>query len=109
MSDKADSITVTEFHRWHQEQRPFAILDVREPWELEICSFPDAITIPLRHLPARVQELSAETPLVVVCHHGMRSQQAVEWLRENGVSVAVNLSGGIDAWARIIDRSMGVY
>ena len=109
MSDQVVSISVAEFQRWRQDQRAFAMLDVREPWELEICSFPEALAIPLRHLPARVGELPADVPLVVVCHHGLRSQQAVNWLQENGVTTAVNLSGGIDAWARLADRSMGVY
>jgi len=109
MNDKVDSITVTELQRWQKEQRNFAILDVREPWELEICAFPDAIAIPLRLLPQRAQELPSDVPVVVVCHHGMRSQQAVNWLKANGLDTAINLSGGIDSWARIVDRSMGVY
>ncbi len=109
MNDETRSITVQELRRWRDENREFALLDVREPWELEICRFSDAHAIPLYDLTGRVSELKGSGPLVVICHHGIRSQQAVAWLRANGVVRAINLSGGLDAWAREIDPSMGVY
>jgi rhodanese-related sulfurtransferase len=109
MQDEIRAISVQELRRWRDEDREFVLLDVREPWELELCRFADGIAIPLHTLPARVSELKCSGPLVVVCHHGIRSQQAVAWLRANGVAAAINLSGGIDAWAREIDPSMGVY
>jgi rhodanese-related sulfurtransferase len=86
-----------------------ALLDVREPWEVEICRLPDSINIPLALLPGRLDALPREGMLVVLCHHGMRSQQATQWLRANGIANAVNLSGGIDAWARVIDPAMRTY
>jgi rhodanese-related sulfurtransferase len=86
-----------------------AVLDVREPWETEICRLSDSIDIPLSLLPQRIAALPRDGMLVVLCHHGMRSQQAAAWLRANGVANAVNLSGGIDAWARLIDPSMRTY
>jgi rhodanese-related sulfurtransferase len=85
------------------------ILDVREPWELEICRFPGSLDIPLARLPARLGEVPGDVPVIVVCHHGMRSRQAAMWLRAQGFGNAVNLDGGIDAWAREIDTSMGTY
>lgn len=109
MNDTEKSITVQELRRWQDEGRGFTLLDVREPWELEICRFPDALAIPLSTLPARVGELGTTVPLVVVCHHGIRSLHAVAWLQASGIAAATNLSGGIDAWAREIDPSMGVY
>ena len=109
MRDETRSITVQELRQWRDANREFALLDVREPWELEICGFSDALAIPLYSLPARVDELKGSGPLVVICHHGIRSQQAVAWLLANGVTGAINLSGGVDAWAREIDPSMGVY
>jgi rhodanese-related sulfurtransferase len=53
--------------------------------------------------------LPQDKPLVVVCHHGMRSMQAVMWLRSQGFQNAVNLRGGIDAWARQIEPRMATY
>lgn len=103
------TITVQELARWRAEARAFAVLDVREPWELEICRFDNCLSIPLQQVPTRVAELPSDRPLVVICHHGMRSYNAVSWLRRNGMATAVNLQGGIDAWARDIEPTMGVY
>ena len=86
-----------------------AILDVREDWETERCKIQGSLHIALNELPQRVQELSKDVPLVVLCHHGMRSLRAVIWLRGQGYDNAVNLEGGIDGWARQVDRGMGTY
>lgn len=102
-------IDVAEFADWREAGRPHAVLDVREPWEREICAFPDSLDIPMAEVPQRLAELRDGGPLVVVCHHGMRSRQVTQWLRAQGVAGATNLSGGIDAWARIVDRSMSLY
>ncbi len=91
------------------EDQALAVLDVREPWEVEICRLPDSINIPLALLPGQLGTLPRHGTLVVLCHHGMRSEQAAHWLRANGVANAVNLTGGIDAWARLVDPSMRIY
>lgn len=88
---------------------PPVILDVREPWEIELSAIAGSIYIPLGALPMRVGELPEDRPLVVLCHHGFRSAQATAWLRNQGFESVVNLSGGIDAWARRIDPTMKVY
>jgi rhodanese-related sulfurtransferase len=93
-----------------RERGPAAsVLDVREPWELEICRLDGSIDIPLGTLPGRAAMLPRAGKLVVMCHHGRRSAQAVEWLRANGFPNAINLAGGIDAWARRIDPEMRTY
>lgn len=88
---------------------PLVILDVRESWEIELSAIEGSIYIPLGLLPMRVGELPKDRPLVVLCHHGFRSAQATAWLRNQGFDTAMNLSGGIDAWARRIDPSLKVY
>lgn len=85
------------------------ILDVREPWEREICALAGSIGIPLDELPARVGELGDAGTLVVICHHGVRSLQAAIWLRRHGFDNAVSLSGGIDAWASEREPTMRRY
>lgn len=102
-------IDVLEFSAWREDGRPHAILDVREPWEREICAFSGSLDIPMAEVPQRLAELPEGEALVVICHHGMRSRQVTQWLRAQGVQRATNLSGGIDAWARIVDRSMDLY
>jgi len=94
---------------WRQDGHGVTILDVREPWELEICRLSGSVNIPLGQLPGRAGEVPSDGRLVVLCHHGARSLQAVRWLRANGWAAAGNLDGGIDAWARQVEPTMGVY
>jgi len=88
---------------------PHRVLDVREPWEVEICAIDGALHVPLADLPGRLDELPADRPIVVLCHHGGRSARAVGFLRSKGFASAVNLGGGIDAWALRVDRAMARY
>jgi rhodanese-related sulfurtransferase len=85
------------------------VLDVREDWELAICSLPGAQHIPLGELPARHAELNRERRTIVICHHGVRSQVAQAFLLERGFREVINLEGGIDAWARRVDPEMSLY
>ncbi len=85
------------------------VLDVREARKLDICHLEGALHIPMADIPARVDDLPTNKPLVVLCHHGARSQMVVDFLREAGFSNAVNLDGGIEAWACEIDQSIQRY
>jgi rhodanese-related sulfurtransferase len=85
------------------------ILDVREDWEVAVCALPGSIDIPMMQIPGRVGELSPDTPVVALCHHGQRSLQAVNWLRQNGFADALSLRGGIEAWATEVDPTMARY
>jgi rhodanese-related sulfurtransferase len=86
-----------------------ALLDVREPWEHELCRIDGSRLIPLGQLPDRLAELEPKRPTVVICHHGVRSLRAAAFLERCGFDDVVNLSGGIDAWARTVDGAMAVY
>jgi rhodanese-related sulfurtransferase len=85
------------------------LLDVREPWEYDVCRIEGSRLVPLAQLPSRVGELDRARPMVVICHHGVRSLRAAAYLEHCGFADVVNLSGGIDAWARTVDRGMAVY
>jgi rhodanese-related sulfurtransferase len=85
------------------------VLDVREPWEVELCRIDQSLHIPLGQLPSAVTAVPQDRDIAVLCHHGMRSAHATQWLRSQGFNRAVNLAGGIDAWARRIDSTMKVY
>lgn len=85
------------------------VLDVREPFEWEICHLPNSLLIPLGQLPNRLQELPRDQTVVVLCHHGMRSLQATRFLRASGFADVFNLTGGIDRWARERDPEMNRY
>ena len=86
-----------------------AILDVREDNEFSICNIEGALHIPMAEVPDRYAELPKDAPLIVFCHHGMRSLKVVEYLKARGLENAINLSGGIHAWANEVDTEMPRY
>ena len=103
-------LTVHELkQRLDQGGETFMLLDVREPWEINICAMPDAKSIPMRTVPTRAEELPKDQEIVVVCHHGVRSQQVAAYLDRMGFTQLSNLVGGINAWAREIDPKMSTY
>jgi rhodanese-related sulfurtransferase len=85
------------------------IIDVREPWELERASLAGALSIPLGEIPGASSTLDASRCYVLLCHHGMRSELATEWLRNHGFADVTNLDGGIDAWSDTVDPSVPRY
>ena len=88
---------------------PYVILDVREAWETRLANFPEAVHIPLGSLAGGEAALPRDRFLVVVCHHGRRSEAATRHLRGLGFRRATNLVGGIDAWATDVDPDMPRY
>lgn len=91
------------------EAGALVVLDVREPWELEICRLPGAHAIPMRQVPARLSEIDRAATVVCLCHHGGRSQQVAAFLAANGFGSVMNLAGGIDAWSREVDPTVPTY
>jgi len=105
----SDGIDVETLADWQAKGRLHTVIDVREEWELDICRLPGALHIPLSTLMDAPPGLPQDRPLVLMCHHGLRSARAVSWLRSTGFRQAINLEGGIDAWARRIDPTVNVY
>jgi sulfur-carrier protein adenylyltransferase/sulfurtransferase len=91
-----------------QQGEAIQIVDVREPDELKIASV-GAIHIPLGDLPHRYQELNAELPVAVLCHHGMRSARGAQFLVSVGFKDVRNISGGIDRWSQTTDPKIPRY
>jgi rhodanese-related sulfurtransferase len=85
------------------------LLDVREPWELEIVRLEDAVHIPMGEIPSRFRELSPEADIVVMCRSGGRSAQVAWFLQQQGFQRVWNLAGGILAWADELDPSLPTY
>jgi rhodanese-related sulfurtransferase len=85
------------------------IIDVREPWEYDIAHLRQAIHIPMNTIPQRLATLDPHAEIVVQCHHGGRSWHVANFLIQHGFTNVSNLSGGIDAWARRIERTMRTY
>jgi len=102
-------IDIPTLERLRANGEDVTIVDVREPWEREICAVAGSVAILLDELPRRVGEFKDAGTLVVICHHGVRSLQAAIWLRRQGLDNAVSLSGGIDAWASEVEPTMRRY
>jgi sulfur-carrier protein adenylyltransferase/sulfurtransferase len=103
------SISVHELKQKTDAHEPFDLIDVREPFEYEIARIDGAKLIPLGEIGDRVDELQRGEPIVVHCHSGQRSAQAVRLLRQRGFSNVYNLDGGIDAWSDQIDPNVPKY
>lgn len=104
-------LTPTELAAWladPQRAKP-VLLDVREPWEFELCHIEGSQAMPMGSVPARAAELDPAAETVVVCHHGARSAQVAMFLERQGFSRVINLAGGVAEWARQVDPAMAQY
>ena len=88
---------------------PPLLLDVREPWEHEIARVEGARLVPLATLPGALDTLDRSREIVVLCHHGVRSLMAAEFLQRHGFARVANLRGGIDAWSDDVDPTVPRY
>lgn len=104
-------ITSTELSQWLQDEsrdKP-TLLDVREPWEYQLCHIAGSRMMPMATVPTHVAELDADADLVVICHHGGRSAQVAMFLERQGFARVINLTGGVAGWAAEVDPSMAQY
>jgi rhodanese-related sulfurtransferase len=85
------------------------LLDVREGWECALARIEGSTHIPMNLIPLRLSELPDDTPIVTVCHHGVRSFQVGLFLKNNGFEEVLSLKGGVEAWANDVDQSMAHY
>lgn len=85
------------------------ILDVREPWELELASVAGTVNIPMNQVPDKLSELDKDAEIYVMCHHGGRSMQVAQFLARHGFSQVFNVTGGIHIWSSEVDTSIVTY
>lgn len=87
------------------------VIDCRDPDEFALNRLPRAELLPLSALPGEAAGKlpNPDAPILVYCHHGMRSARAASMLRQMGFSRAQSLAGGIDAWSREVDSSVPRY
>jgi len=110
-------ITVTELAEKLKSEESFILLDVRELTELNHAKIEDSRleVAPMSRLSAEGTAAMSESAqsqdaaLYVMCHHGSRSMQVTAWLNQQGWKNAINVHGGIDAYARQVDKSVGLY
>lgn len=110
-------ITVTELSEKLKSVEKFILLDVRELDELALVKIndPRMENAPMSGLASKGLDALSEAvraqemPVYVLCHHGSRSMQVTGWLLQQGYKNVINVSGGIDAYARKVDPSIGFY
>ena len=104
-------ITAPELAAWlaDAERESPVLLDVREPWEYEMCHIPQVKLMPMSTVPLRLDELDAEATIICICHHGGRSMQVAHFLERNGFEKVYNMTGGTHAWALQVDTTMPTY
>lgn len=92
------------------DNRPAPVLlDVREPWELDLCQLAGTQHIPMHLVPVRCDDIDPNRDVVVICHHGGRSMQVGMFLESRGFGEVYNLSGGVNTWAQTVDPAMKRY
>lgn len=102
--------SATELHAYlNSAAEPPLLLDVREPWEYDTAHIEGSTLVPMRSVPEQLPMLDPERETVVICHHGIRSRVIGRFLESQGFSNIINLSGGVAAWARDVDRQMPSY
>jgi rhodanese-related sulfurtransferase len=104
-------ITVEELAAALAEGRAPRLVDVRSEGEHAIAHLSGAQLVPLPELPARIGEIEASQgePIVVYCHHGVRSKSGAAILQAAGFENVTSLRGGIDAWSLRIDAKLPRY
>ena len=84
------------------------LLDVREPYEIEICNVKGSLFIPMNEIPQNIEQLDKEKRYAVMCHSGVRSLYVSNYLNSLGYST-LNVTGGIERWATVVDKNMVRY
>ena len=104
-----EDMTPSEFLRRRESGELWALLDVREPWEIDIARIEETIHIPMSEIAERILELDRSQSVAVLCHSGGRSAQVANYLARTGFERVANILGGIDAWSLDIDDSIPRY
>lgn len=104
-------ITVADAATLLRSATPPLLLDCRTPEEHATARIAGAVLIPMQELAGRVGELAGREaePIIVHCHHGMRSMRVTTWLRDRGFAHVQSMAGGIDAWSEQVDPTVPKY
>ena len=101
---------VNELLKAKEQDKDLVLVDIREPFEKQLCNIEGTINIPMRDITSNMHKLPRNKNLVIICHKGIRSKMVIDQLNSTGYFKKVhNLEGGIDQWAIEIDREMTRY
>jgi len=103
------SITAAELKQRMEECELPLLLDIRDPWEFDICSIHGSRNVPIEALQQFLEDLDRQQEIVVICHHGIRSYQVAGYLDSLGFGQVANLEMGVDGWAMSVEPEMTRY
>ncbi len=106
---QADEITSEELKKAMDGKYAVTLIDVREPYEREICRLEPSKLIPMGSLLENLNQLDTATEYVLYCRTGNRSRQILDFLKQAGFQRVKHLKGGIMEWAEKIDPSLSRY
>jgi rhodanese-related sulfurtransferase len=104
-----EEISVVELKQRRDRGEKPLVLDVREPWEVQLASIPDVVHVPMNQIPARLAEFPRDGETIVMCHAGGRSLRVAHFLANQGFTRVANLTGGIAAWSEQVDATVPQY
>ncbi|MEL0625913.1 ThiF family adenylyltransferase [Salinibacterium amurskyense] len=104
-----DEIDSRELAAMLRSGAPLQLVDIREPFEYAIAAIETAELIPLGGLGDRLADIRTDVPVVVYCHHGIRSERALRMLQSAGFTNIRHLVGGIDDYSQVIDPALARY
>ena len=90
------------------KNKEVVLVDVREPYEVEICNIKGSLFIPMNEIPQNIEQLDKGKKYAVMCHSGVRSLYVSNYLNSLGYST-LNVTGGIERWATVVDKNMNRY
>ncbi|RSK35306.1 rhodanese-like domain-containing protein [Hymenobacter metallilatus] len=103
-------LTAPDLHARLQRGEDIQLIDVRQPEEFAYCRIEGSQLLPLGELASRATEIDPDRPAVLICHHGVRSMQALAYLQHrHELTNLLNLRGGIHAWSQQVDPAVPVY
>jgi rhodanese-related sulfurtransferase len=103
-------ITPQELNKLFADNESFQLIDVREELEFEICKIEGAINFPLSEFNKHIEKINNDGKVIVYCHHGIRSAQAIlMMISKKSNAEFYNLLGGIHQWAVQIDNTVPLY
>jgi len=110
MQSASLEISPEDLHRRLQAGDDLQLIDVREEMEFEYCHLPNSQLVPLSELMRRTAEIRSDGPVVLICHHGVRSMQALAYLQQRlGYQNLLSLRGGVAAWTERVDPAFPTY
>jgi adenylyltransferase/sulfurtransferase len=105
----AEEIEPRELAELLRSGAPLQLIDIREPYERAIVSIDGSELIPLGSLPSSLDRIRTDLPVVLFCHHAVRSERALHYLRDLGFDNVRHLAGGIDEYAALIEPALARY